>query len=243
MKIGLGIIIASMLLVAVEGFVSYQNGTFFPNQLIAKFGKPGVSFFAHGGMWGDMFLLPTLFACIIVLYGATWSAEQIGQMVLIGVAITAANQLLCNQSPVPDVLGWQGEKFSLTIAMHFVYMSTYVALAGLFFCYTPGVSVTAAVCVAVVLGIHMAFGTHVPLGMINRFAQWAWCQDFLSSPVLPYLSAVIWITLAALATIAAGLRAGFMSGPLVFGGAALVIVFMEFSPLPVSPSGVGFVGA
>lgn len=230
MKIGLGIIIASMLLVAVEGFTSYQNGTFFPSQLIARFGKPGVSFFAHGGMWGDMFLLPTLFACVIVLYGATWSTEQIGQMVLIGIAITAANQLLCNQSPVPDVLGWQGEKFSLTIALHFVYMSTYVALAGLFFCYTPGVSVTAAVWVAIILGIHMAFGTHVPLGMINRFAHWVWCQDFLSSPVLPYLSAAIWITLSVLATISAGWKAGLIVGGVGSALGQLVLLFAVTVP-------------
>ena len=230
MKIGLGIIASSMLLVTLMGLTSYWNGTFFPNQLIARFGKPGVSFFAHGGMWGDMFLLPTLFACIIVSYGVTWDVAQIKQMMLIGIAITAANQLLCNQSPVPDVLGWQGEKFSLTIALHFVYMSTYVALAGLFFCYTPGVSVTAAVWVAVILGIHMAFGTHVPLGMLNRFAQWVWCQDFLSSPILPYLSAVIWLTLSILATIATGWRAGFVVGSIGGALAALVIVFMELSP-------------
>lgn len=230
MKIGLGIIAGSMLLVLVEALTSYQNGTFFPSQLIARFGKPGVSFFAHGGMWGDMFLLPTLFACIIVLYGATWTGEQIKQMALIGIAITAANQLLCNQSPVPDVLGWQGEKWSLTIALHFVYMSTYVALAGLFFCYTPGVSVSAAIAVAVVLGIHMAFGTHVPLGMINRLAHWAWCQDFLSSPVLPYLSAVIWISLSVLATIAAGWKAGLIVGGVGAGLGQLVMLFSLWFP-------------
>jgi len=225
MKIGLGIIFGSMLVVALMGFTSYWNGTFFPNQLIARFGKPGVSFFAHGGMWGDFFLLPTLFAIIIVLYGVTWEAGQIRQMLLIGIAITAANQLLCNQSPVPDVLGWQGEKFSATIALHFVYMSTYVALAGLFFCHTPGVSVTAAAWVAIILGIHMAFGTHVPLGMINRFAHWMWCQDFLSSPVLPYLSAVIWLGLSALAWIAAGWHAGLIVGGVGAGLGQLVWIF------------------
>lgn len=225
MKIGLGIIFCSMLIVVLMGVTSYLNGTFFPNQLITRFGKPGVSFFAHGGMWGDFFLLPTLFACIIVFYGATWSLEQVRQMVLIGIAITAANQLLCNQSPVPDVLGWQGEKFSATIVLHFVYMSTYVALAGLFFCYTPGVSVTAAVAVAVTLGIHMAFGTHVPLGILNRIMHWVWCQDFLSSPVLPYLSAVIWITLSVLAAIAVDWKAGILVGGVGSGLGILVWIF------------------
>ena len=225
MKIGLDIITGSMLLVALMGLTSYRNGTFFPSQVIARFGKPGVSFFAHGGMYGDFFLLPTLFAVIIVLYGAAWSTEQVRQMLLIGIAITAANQLLCNQSPVPDVLGWQGEKFSATIALHFVYMSIYVALAGLFFCYTPGVSEKAAAMVAIILGIHMAFGTHVPLGMLNRFMHWEWCQDFLSSPVLPYLSAVIWLALSALAWIAAGWHAGLIVGGVGSGLGLLVWIF------------------
>lgn len=237
MKIGLGIIFASMLLVVVEGFVSYYlSHNFWPSQVMARWGKAGISFFAHGGMWGDLFLLPALMAVIVVNYVDKWTAEQVIIMAVVGVAVTLGNHLmLIFTQETPDPLGWKQEKWSALIALHFVYMSTYVALAGLFFCYTPGVSVTAAVWVALILGIHMAFGTHVPLGMLNRFERWEWCPDFLSSPVLPYLSAVIWLALSALAWIATKeWHAGLIVGGIGSGlGLAVLVFSLTFPPTKI----------
>ena len=209
MKIGLWITALSMLLVAVMAFVSYKWGhNFWPSQVMTRWGKAGIAFFAHGGMWGDFFLLPALFAFIITRYGANWTPKQIALMAAIGVAVTLGNHLLLIfTQTIPDPIGWKEEKWSALIAMHFVYMSTYVALAGLFY-FSPNVSVGAAVGVSVVLGIHMALGTHVALGVINLWKQWAWCPDFLASPVLPYMTVSIWLTLSVFAAVAAGWRAG-----------------------------------
>lgn len=225
MKIGLGIIIASMLLVVLEALASYSWGqNFWPDQVMARWGKTGISFFAHGGMWGDFFLLPALMAWVIVTYGSTWSTEMIMKMAAIGVLVTLGNHLiLIFTQAIPDPLGWKEEKWSALIAMHFVYMSAYVALAGLFY-FSPGVSVKAAVAVSVALGIHMAFGTHIPLGLLNLWYKWAWCPDFFSNnPGLPIMTAGIWITLAAFATVAAGWRAG-LSVVIIASALAVVIL-------------------
>lgn len=232
MKIGLGIVLASMLLVVVEGFASYHwSHNFWPSQVAARWSRTGISFFAHGGMWGDFLLLPALFAFIITRYGASWSLGQIALMAAIGVAVTLANHLLLIFTQViPDPLGWKEEKWSTVIALHFVYMSTYVALAGLFY-FSPGVSVKAAVVVSVVLGLHMAAGTHVPLGLMNLWQQWWWCPNsFLTNPVIPYLSAVIWVTLAIFATVAAGWRAGFWVAITGATLAGLVLSIIQAAP-------------
>lgn len=238
MKIGLGIILASMLLVVAEALASYHYASnFWPSQVMARWGKAGIAFFAHGGMWGDFFLLPLLMAIIVVTYGDTWTLKQVAIMGAIGIVVTTANHLnLILNQPVPDPLGWQGEKWSDPIALHFVYMSTYVALAGLFY-FSPNVSVKAAVMVSVVLGIHMALGTHVPLGILNRFMNWSWCPDFLSNNGLLWMQLGIWVVLTTFATVAAGWRAGLWVIGIGSCFIELLLLFIRFGPPAIRPYG------
>lgn len=232
MKIGLSIIFGSMLLVVAEALASYYlSQNFWPSQVMARWGKAGIAFFAHGGMWGDFFLLPALFAFIITRYSASWSPKMILIMTLVGIVITLGNHLvLIFTQTIPDPLGWKEEWWSVPIVLHFVYMSAYVALAGLFY-FSPGVSLKAAVVVSVALGIHMAAGTHVFLGLVNLWGQWTWCPDFLASPVLPYMSAGIWIVLSLLATVAAGLQAGLSVAVVGVSLAVVVVSIIEFKSM------------
>lgn len=208
MQIGLSIIIASMVLVTYEGLVSYYiYRNFFPSQVLVRWGQPGIAFFAHGGMWGDLVFLPPVMAWVITQYSHTWSGSQIAIMGLIGFAITLGNHLLLVfTQEIPDPIGWQKEKWNTLIGLHFVYMSTYVALAGLFFCYSRP-SLEATVAIGAILGVHMAFGMHIPLGIANLWFQWDWCPDFLTRKTL-WAQAVVWATLAGFSWFAAGWRAG-----------------------------------
>ncbi len=218
MGVGLSIIVGSMALVVLEALASYYlSQNFWPSQVMTRWGRPGISFFAHGGMWGDFFLLPTLLAWVIVKYGPSWNIKMIMIMGMVGLLVTLGNHLLLIfTQKIPDPLGWQEEWWSVPIALHFVYMSTYVALAGLFY-FSPGVSIKDAAIVSVVLGIHMVFGTHVPLGILNQWNNWDWCPDLLASDVLPYLLTGIWSALVVLASMAAGPLAGSLVGILAIG--------------------------
>lgn len=232
MKIGLGIIIGSMLLVVAEAFASYYlSSNFWPSQVMARWGKAGISFFAHGGMWGDLFLLPALMAAVVVKYGDGWTMKQVAIMAAIGVAITLGNHLLLiSTQVVPDPMGWVGEKWSTVIALHFVYMSLYVALAGLFY-FSPDVSVKAAVAVSVVLGIHMMAGTHIFLGLANlHWGPWSWCpQNFLHAGAA-WMQLGIWLVLSVLATVAAGWRAGLSVAVIAILIAVTVVLVVRSSP-------------
>ena len=235
MKIGLSIVFISMLLVVVEALVSYHwSQNFWPSQVMTRWGKAGISFFAHGGMWGDLFLLPALMAIIVVNYADTWTTEQVITMAMVGVVITLGNHLLLIfTQEIPDPLGWKEEKWSTLIALHFVYMSAYVALVGLFFFCSSGVSAAAAIAVAVILGIHMAFGTHIPLGILNLWYRWDWCPEFLHSQVA-WMQLGLWIALSALAWIAAGWQAGLWVAAIAVGLAALTIRVIQMSPPAMS---------
>lgn len=233
MEIGICIILASMLLVVAEALASYYwSKNFFPSQVIARWGKTGIAFFAHGGMWGDIFLLPALFSFIIIRYSKTWSAKQIVIMGLVGFAVTLGNHLnLIRNQSIPDPLGWQKEKWSVPIALHFVYMTMYVALAGLFY-FSPGVSTGAAIAVSAILGIHMAFGTHIPLGLLNLWKQWPWCPtSFLHARALR-MQVGIWVALTIFSWIAAGWQAGLSVATIGVCGAGLVSLLVQMSPTP-----------
>lgn len=221
-------IIGSMLFVALEWVFSYRSGGFYPSQVMQRWGRPGIASFAHGGIWGDFLLLPFLMAWIIYRHGGSWSPKMMLIMGAIGLAITLANHiLLITTQEIPDPLGWQQDKWSVPIALHFVYMTLYVALVGLFYFYSPSVTVREVVFVSVVLGIHTAFGTHVVLGMVNLWEKWPWCPDFLASPVLPWLQLGIWAVLAALSWVAAGWEAGVSVAGIAIALAAVTVTVIR----------------
>lgn len=237
MKIGLvSIVSVGVLWMLLETFAAYRGGWLFPSDVAAHWGKPGIAFSTHGGMYGD-FLLPFLFAWMYVAYGETWNAEKIGTMLAIGLAVTLANHLLLIFTQViPDPLGWKGERWSALIALHFVYMSVAVTFAGLFY-FSPNVSVAAAVGVSILLGVHMLFGTHVPFGVLNRLHPMLDCPDFLSNAGLPWMQLGIWIMLAYFSWRAAGQEAGLWIGGIGIGVFTLIQLFIRFGPPAIRPYG------
>lgn len=234
MKIGLSFgiwfAVCSLLWVLAEGLVSfYVTKNFTPDQTWARWKMIGISLKTHGGWYGDM-LLPVLFAWVVITYGAAWDMKLISIMLVVGVIITLINHLLLiNTQIIPDPWAWKGEKWSTLIAMHFVYMSVYVALAGLFY-FSHGVSVAATVTVSVVLGIHMMFGTHIPLGILNLWHHWEWCPTTFLSVQVAWMQLGIWATLAILATVAAGWRAGASVAAIACAIAIIVLRIIHLSP-------------
>jgi len=233
MEIGLGLYLlaGSMLLVIIEAFASYYlSNNFLPSQVLARWKKPGIAFLAHGGMWGDLFLLPPLMAWVIARHSSSWDVDDMLIIGSIGFLITLGNHiLLITTQAVPDPLGWQQEKCSITIALHFVYMTLYVALVGLFY-FSPNVGVRETVIVSVILGIHTTLGTHIVLGIVDRWMKWSWCPDFLASPILPYMTVGIWIILAVFAWFAAGWQAGVSVTMIAVGMEALILYIIQISP-------------
>lgn len=239
MKIGLVdavIVLSGVLWMALEAYAAYRGGWFFPWQVSSRWMKAGISFSTHGGMYGDV-LLPFLFAWVITTYGDKWDPKLIVIMALIGVLVTLGNHLLLIFTQIiPDPLGWKEEKWSTLIALHLVYMSVAIAIAGLFY-FSPNVSIKAAVWVSIALGVHVALGTHVFLGVINRFARWVSCPDFLSNSGLPWMQLGIWYVLAGLSWKAAGWQAASWVAGIGTGFVTLLFAFIRFGPPAIRPYG------
>lgn len=199
MKIGHYVILLSVLLVLAEAKCSFSRQTFLPTQVMARWRTPGIPLGCHGGFWGDLFLLPSFFWGVVNRHDDEWSLKQVITMGVIGFVITLANHLnLVTHQNVPDPYGWQKEKWSPVIALNFVYMTTYVALAGLFYFCSPSVSVFECVLISFVLGVHMTFGVHIPLGLLNLDKEFNWCPDLINPNKVLVMSLAIWVTLAML---------------------------------------------
>lgn len=239
MRVGtwLAVIAASVLLAVLEGYCSYKyDQSFFKSQVWNRWHQPGIALSLHGGWLSDIFVLPIALAVVVWFRADTWSPQLITIMMIIGFLLSLGNHImLITGQPIPDPFGWKQFKWSIAIGMHFVYFAVFTALIGLaFFSNLPWWAVVA---VAVVVGIHVGFGTHVPLGIIQRWMQWKEVTDLIASPALPWMTLGVWLVLAGFATYAADWKAGLCT--LGIGGvlAAIVVWLVHIAPPATRPYG------
>src|SRR4051812_36344391 len=105
---------------------SHFEGMFTLEQVIEKWGRPGIAIVVHGGAWGDILLLPALCAVLTARFGESW-AERLNLNLyffrwdlsiivlaaIIGFVITAGNHAnLCANQKIPDPFGWQKQWFT-----------------------------------------------------------------------------------------------------------------------------------
>ncbi len=197
-----GTVLALLGIALVIGYAlaGYSNGMFWPVQVIAKWQKPGIALIIHGGMWGDLLLLPLVVRYLTDRYDLTadltWESNK--WWVLIGFAITLANHInLCLNQKVPDPFGWQDKWWSMTITVHFLYMwgACTILLKAAF---APSIEPAAMAILAIVVGTHMMFGIHMVLGITNRFMRLDWLPEFITTQSI-LMEVGIWSALIALA--------------------------------------------
>lgn len=129
----------------------------------------GLPFMAHGGMWGDVFLISPLVAVIAGYYGNTWSHHEIVGWLTAG--FIASYGMHQTYKSVPWREAHVAER-KLTIAghIHFVYMGVAFAAIG-WYIFRPMRSGELSVVVAVtaLITIHIVLGTHVVLGILKSW--------------------------------------------------------------------------
>jgi hypothetical protein len=216
----------SVIAVGIVFYDSGRHGILWPSQMR----RPGISAMTHGGLWSDLLPLP-LVMCFALLHSSEWSIERDWLPVLLGIGIAIANQILLNGSARPDPLGSIDLKWSPGIAIHGVYMATYIAIIGHFFFHPMNVTSNQVVAVSIFLGLHVAAGTHVFLGMAHLIYQWDSCPDPLSDKLLPYMNGAVWLLLAGLTWFAGDMRAGLT---VAWSGSLFASAVVAFASLVVS---------
>lgn len=161
-----------------------------PAQMLAQGYQKGLPFLAHGGMWGDLLLFGPIMAYVIGFHRDDIDWQDLKIMLPIGFAMSCAMHWVYTKTDFPDSLAWVGGPvMGLTAAgiLHLIYMGVGFAIVGMFLFSSPSIHPIEYLVVAILLGVHIAVGNHLVLGVLNEVHHWSWCPEFLRKPD-PYIT-------------------------------------------------------
>jgi hypothetical protein len=133
-----------------------------------------IPFLYHGGMWGDGFLMNPWTMIVVALYLSEWTALHIFVALIIGHVSSAIAHwtYLGIKHKEPHV---QNGKLMPPGWVHFEYMALEIAVVVLVYFFTPDISHRAVILSTALLITHMFLGLHIPLGLLAKKFNWAWC--------------------------------------------------------------------
>jgi hypothetical protein len=155
---------------------------------------------AHGGMWGDVFIISPLVAAIVGYYWSTWAWWQVLGAAGIGFAASYVMHETYKAAPWPEA-HVEGGHLTDVGCVHLGYMA--FAFAALLLYYVRPVSQTELAMMGFASGLlvlHVVLGTHVPLGMLKRDDP----ESFWWYPGEPLKSAGTWGAIAGTAILTFG---------------------------------------
>jgi hypothetical protein len=186
----------------------------------------GLPFVWHFGMWGDALIVSPLGAYVVGRFASTVRHRQI----LVSLSLGIAAAIIMGWSyTLLDVQEAHVQNHSLTPAgiVHLVYMALALAVFTLLFIFTSNVSQRLLRVASVLLVVHVFFGTHMALGLLNLVAPLNWY------PAEPLKSIAGW---SIIAVVAGGLIWRTLGNRGVFNAIVLVYMFLT-SEDPRPPEG------
>lgn len=153
----------SMLMVVLEGLLSYRDMFFSTAQMERRGYAVGTPFLKHGGMWADFFLISPLVAYIVGHYRHDWTYKPVVIALVVGYAISSVMHVTYKRGGI-RVPNWAAHGGELTMAgvMHAAYMGWVLAILLAFYFATPIVSARSAEIVTVALMVHLVLGVIQP---------------------------------------------------------------------------------
>lgn len=182
-------------LVVVQVLLVYRDHFLTVSQMQQRGVDQGLPFIWHFGMWGDLLIVSGLAAYIIGRYFHRWHGQQMLVSLALGSSLATILSWTYTFSGMPEA---HVQNHHLTVAgiVHLFYMAIALAVFVQFFFFTKDISARLLRLVSVLLFIHMFFGTHMALGIMNVVSPLDWYS------AQPLKSVFGWIIIA---TVAFGL--------------------------------------
>jgi len=174
------------LAVLLQAIFAYNDSFLTVAQMQAKGFAKGLPLLYHGGIWGDFVFLTPLLAYLFAKYNGQWNERDILKSSAIGtVAIMVMGFIWVKaaQNGLPEAHTYNGG-VTMAGSIHGMYFVVAITIILMTFFHTA-ISKKAATIIAVILGLHIVYGTHIVLGLIGP----AWYTD------RPHENPVTWITI------------------------------------------------
>jgi len=160
-------VLVGFSLIALQVILAYTDNFLFVSQMLAC-GHQGIPLIAHAGVWGDLLFITPLAAWIVYAYRGQWNSDDIKLASAIGSLVTLALAFFwvsLTEHGLQEALAQNGQITPAGL-FHDLYVAGAITIFLLFF-FCSGVTRKAATIVAVILGIHLIYGTHIVLGLIG----------------------------------------------------------------------------
>jgi hypothetical protein len=164
----------------VEYRAAYRDGYARKEQVLMLPNVPTkyLTFEGHGGMWGDMIVMPPIVAYLLATHAASWPLLGFAAIFLVSALSGAwlALPLMDDSKKVPSALMRDGY-FPLAGAMHYLFYAVALAICAAYYLLTPqaALSATEMVIVSVLIMAHWAAGVlQPPLAVHGRIHWVAW---------------------------------------------------------------------
>lgn len=160
-------------LVGLQALLAYRDNILTVSQMQAAGIGRGLPFVWHFGMWGDLGLVSPLISYLIGRYLERWRPWSMLLSLAIGFGAAGLLSWTYTFSDMPEA---HVKNHMLTAAgvVHVLYMAAALSVFVQFFFFTPALSRRQIGTVSVLLFIHVLFGTHMALGLINAAVTLDW---------------------------------------------------------------------
>jgi hypothetical protein len=172
------------IFVIIQGFLTWRDKFFSPDQMRSKGISEGLPFIAHLGMSSSIILLAPVAIQIMCSYSQYWSTSSIIYSLMAAAVISAAMCYSYTFAKLPESHVKNGRPTPAGYVL-FLQMVMVITITILFFFYTVQVATTDAIIVLVSLMIHIFVSTHIPLGLAK--VEWF--------PVEPWRDWKTWATI------------------------------------------------
>ncbi|HEX8994164.1 MAG TPA: hypothetical protein VF803_02830 [Candidatus Paceibacterota bacterium] len=167
-------------LVLLGAWFAYCNDMLTARQMLWH-QKHGLPYLWHFGMVGDALIMAPLCGYIAAQYGGDWSGYQVGTAMLVGICASALMHYVWLKGTVYEANMHDG---MLTPSgwTHVVNMAVIVAVLVLFVFFSHHVPNEVVMAAVLLIAVHVIFGTHVVLGIINP--PWWYAGEPFDNPLL-----------------------------------------------------------
>jgi len=179
-------------LVIVQALLAWQNQILTVSQMRQSGFNQGLPFVWHFAMWGDLLIVSGLAAYVIGLHSFGWHGGKVLVSFAFGFASATALSWTYTFSTIRET---HVQDHHLTVAgvVHLFYMAIALAVFAQFFFFTQDASRRLLRVVSLLLLVHVFFGTHMVLGILNFMHHLNWY------PARPLKSIPGWITVTSVA--------------------------------------------